>query len=258
VVAPNGSAAFIAGGSQRVVGRMTPAGGEQLDAGPLVEPESLALAGDARLYWFNGVPRSAQLDDEPLRFPAATSFGGHERCYPRKSKTRAASTVVRVYTRYVERPEYEPFTEYVACDLRSGRRTVLESFSDPDTSFQFDQIRAAGSFAGYAGFPCSKYGCNGGFVRVIDSRTGRELTRAFPGSARGVKITVLALRADGTMAWSSDERGFDGVAHTPTVNRCTASGCATVDEGKGIDAGSLAPSEGSRLYWMRDGAPRAQ
>jgi hypothetical protein len=258
VVAPSGSAAYVARRDSGLsVATLTARGGERLDAGPLVEPGSLALAEDSRLYWTSGaLPRSAGLDPEPQRLPAPSSVGGSDRCYPRGSATEAAGARVRVYSREYT-PEGERTVQYVACDLRSGRRTLLAAFDDPDTSFSFDQIRVAGPLVAYAGYGCFKAECGSGVVHVIDTRTGRTAVTAPMGPSRTVRVTGLVVAADGSVAWIRAARGVDGASPATAVHRCDASGCARLDEGDGIDPASLALSEGARLYWAKDGAPRS-
>lgn len=257
VVTPTGAAAFIAGGSQPVVTSLTAAGAEQLDRGALVQPGSLALSRGRHVYWTNGVlPRSARLDDPLTRRVEPTSFGGHERCYPKRSWTEAASTRIRVYGRDSSDESDE---RYVACDLRSGRRTLLKQLYPDQESFGFSRVEMAGSFLAISTWYGAKgYSGEAGGMTSLDVATGAFGFSA-PASNLWASVTSLVLEPDGSVGWITDARTYHGDP-TPgpyTVKRCDATGCAQLEGGDDVDPPSMALSRGSHLYWTSGGQPRA-
>ena len=260
VVSPNGSLAWIetasSGPASRSVHRVAGDGpAETLDSGPSVEIGSLALARDGRLYWRSGnVTRSALLDPAPPT-PSRSADPeprGRRACFPAGSTAVAASTRVRVYELD---DEGAGRSAYVACDLRSGRRTELESFDLEGQSHSVDEVRLAGSWVAIAIHDCLKGGCDTSLITADVTRAGPNgVVRSFGGEA---EVRDLALEADGSVAWTTAPAPsvyFNG--GTIQVGRCDGSGCASLDSGDGIEPESLGLSAQSDLYWTH-GSPRS-
>jgi hypothetical protein len=259
-VGSGGATAFIAGGSQPVVVRIDQEDrAEELDRGALVQPGSLALAARGQLYWMNGaLPRRAQLTDATAPTGLGpTAFGGHERCYPKRSHTEAASTRIRVYSRTSADEAEEVYT---ACDLRSGRRTELKRLYPDQESYGIGPVATAGPALAFSwGYAAKAYYQETGGMRSLDVSTG---THGFGSPAIGhgwASVQSLVLEPDGSVGWITDARTYHGDP-TPgpfVVRRCDARGCLQLEEGDDVDGSSMALASGSQLYWTRDGQPRA-
>jgi hypothetical protein len=205
-----------------------------------VEAGSLALSRDGRVYWTAaaGVPGSAQLEGARREPAADRAIGGHRACYPRGSATDAASTRARVYTEV--RGET---VRLVACDLRSGRRTVADEGTDGIDAPSFDRLALAGSHLATAYRSCAGMSCAGGALSVLDARTGR-VTRGPDQGIVGVRVTDLVVSPTGAFAWIREEANG-----THTVRACGDVDCATLDAGRGVVPTSLALARGGRMYW---------
>ena len=134
----------------------------------------------------------------------------------------------------------------VGCHLRSRRRTVLARWFNCDCSRADEappQVWLAGRHAAVNQYSCSPIDpmspCVGS-MRVVDLRTGRVRYRADTGALIG-----LVIKPNGSVAYVLG----------PQLIRIDSRGSALLDEGAGIDSGSLAVNR-TRLYWLRDNMPR--
>jgi hypothetical protein len=255
VVSPNGSAAWIETHdvpTRAQTVRRTATGGQAttLASGPLVEPDSLALAGDGTLYWSDGgVPAAATLGAAPRDKHADPEPRGSRKCSPPRSETLAASSRVRLYQRLVGGDRIG----YALCDLKRGRRTKIATVSDTEEPFSVRPVRLAGTFAAMGTRLCGKYGCGLYDLRLYDVTGQRAPLRV----AAGGWVFDIALQADGAVAWiqGGEPNGYSrpGVRE---LRRCAAGSCETLDSHTDLGTESLGLSEGSDLYWTRGGQPR--
>ena len=251
VVAPTGSTAYIARQGLPVsVVKAAGDGVQTLDRSEHVEPWSLALAADSRIYWTNaGAPRSARLDPEPQAFPPPRAIGGNRRCYPRGSETLAASAWARVYTLVGAEAE-----RIVACNLRSGRRVLVDEVYARQTH-DVDRAAFAEPFVAVAIRGCLGGSCGGRRVQTVD--LARGTVRTVDGGEGGDwRVTDLELRPSGAVAWIGT-LAAEGLAEYTELNACSPSDCARLDGGAGLERGSLAQATLERLYWTGAGVPRS-
>lgn len=139
-----------------------------------------------------------------------------------------------------------------ACRLR-GRRVrslgyFLENTEGPD------KATVAGRYVASDYFVCDRGdGCTGR-VGVDDVRRRRyRVAPTGPG-----RIGSLILTDRGIAAWIRDGAGYGMTPSSPAVRSVQvllADGAHRLDEGTDIDVNSLARA-GSRLYWLKGGAPR--
>lgn len=167
VIFRTGSLAVIADGKvQRASANGTRA---ELDTGPGLEPGSLALAPNGRLYWAKGgVAQSAPLDPvaAPARERPEPAFGGSRRVTPKGSRTLGSGSRLRVYESAT--PFDETTAEVVACSLRTGRRTVKVI----DEYDELEHVRVAGWLVATAVRGCLKDVCGAGRIETVDVRSG--------------------------------------------------------------------------------------
>ena len=132
----------------------------------------------------------------------------------------------------------------VGCNRRSGRRTVLARWFSCECSIADEpdpQVWLAGRHVAVNQYFCPPDAspCSGG-LRVFDLRTGRVRHRADTGAQ-----IALVIKPNGSV----------GYVLGPQVIRIDSRGSALLDEGSGIDSGSLAVNR-TRLYWLRDNLPQ--
>jgi hypothetical protein len=163
-----------------------------------------------------------------------------------RGRTLARSLEARVYTRITDRDGYEH--ELVGCTHRGRKRRVLDSWYSCECSVADDlpprvaalsgrYVAIASSYScGPPGFPCA-----GPDLVVFDLRTGR-IRHAVEGGGRSGGVL---LKRNGSLAYVLEGR----------LVRVDAAGAVVLDEGAGIDPGSLAAARG-RLYWMHGDTPR--
>jgi hypothetical protein len=135
----------------------------------------------------------------------------------------------------------------VGCYLRSGRRTGLAGWFSCGCSIADDpepQVWLAGRHVAVNQYSCSPIDpmspCVGS-LKVVDLRSGRVRYSAETGSMGG-----LVIKRNGSVAYVLGQR----------LIRIDSTGSTVLDEGPGIDGDSLAANP-TRLYWMRDGVPKA-
>jgi hypothetical protein len=144
----------------------------------------------------------------------------------------------------------DDYRAYV-CELRTRRVRAVGTFERSETSAvgAYRPI-ASGRFVAFDLVDCDRTGCEGGGVRVLDTRTGRRrASAATPGNAE--PVSALVLKANGSAAWI---RPFTG--SSTEVRKLDRTGEVVLDAAAGVERGSLALSS-STVYWTRDAAPRA-
>jgi hypothetical protein len=269
VVSPSGAAAWIEVGPGRPDERRVRALGAngqvaELDSGPAIEVQSLALAPDGRLYWRNGpLTRTYALDPPPPddgrepTVPLMPAYNdpeprGSRRCFPRKSATLAASTRIRVYR--VTEPRESKFDDelfsYAACDLRTGHRTALGSDQSADAGLSVVRVAFAGGRAAVGVRECAKYASEcWGTIHLLGG--GKQQPAKIPS---GELLFGLVLARTGEVAWIA---GRSAPIRSTAVRSCDGTDCATLDTGSDLGWMSLARSEASDLYWMKGDEPRS-
>jgi hypothetical protein len=246
-VFPSGSFAWI---DQQPNLRTVGSSRGEHDRGPGIDPRSLAVSGDGRVYWTNaGDPRTAVAGPGGPPDPAVADPPGPRRCYPGGAQTDAATPRIRVYslTRW---STYTGVTSYFACDLRAGRRVHLVDVPD---ALDLEALRITGPRVAFAYGSCGRDGCPGGGVGVADTRSGAVQKLAAP--RFNVRVTDLTLTASGALAWI--ERAYGESESTGTVRICDAGACPPVDSGADIASVSLARSRAGALYWTHGDAARS-
>jgi hypothetical protein len=177
-----------------------------------------------------------------LLVPASASAREQSRkCYPKYDKGIAASTRVRVFYGQTEDGDYW----YKACDLLTGRRTVLAegTFRDGDSVGDFS---FAGRVVAFRHGACSymlTMTCQGTRVRTLDVQTRRGTSARVDGTASD----VIALPNRGAV-WI-EASAVRHLAHNRTVTQ--------LDSGPGLEPGSLALAPDSHVYWRKAGVPRS-
>jgi hypothetical protein len=167
---------------------------------------------------------------------------GRHPCASPGSTTLARSIDARVFTR--SRGDYY---RLVGCLLRTGQRRLLFRWYDCGCSTGDDpppDVGLNGRYVAVNTWKCEPYftGRCSGRMQVIDLRTGRALHTADTGQP----LSALLVKANGSVAFLLGER----------LIRIDSAGTAVLDEGPGIDPGSLAANS-NRLYWMRGDAPQS-
>jgi hypothetical protein len=193
--------------------------------------------------------------------PEAVAARSAKPCAKSKGPTvedRAASVSVRslqarLYSRY--RGGDEPSYVVYGCHFATRRCTVIGGWDACGCSVSDDDppsVRLAGRFAAVVHASCSPplmidYDAR---IHVVDLRSGRtvrENTTTDP-------VARLLLRPDGRFAYLT--RTYHPVFPAPwTLTWVGRSGSRVLDEGAGIDPGSLA-SDGRHPYWLNDGQPK--
>jgi hypothetical protein len=169
---------------------------------------------------------------------AAAAKPAAKPCVARGSTTVAKSLQARVYERGGDEHEL------VGCNRLSGRRTVIARWSDCECSIADEpapQVWLAGRHVAVNSYFCppDQSPCSGGMA-VVDLRTGRVRHRAKTGA-----LIALVIKPNGSVAYVLG----------PQVIRIAPRGSALLDEGPGIDDGSLAVNR-TRLYWLRNNQPQ--
>jgi hypothetical protein len=162
-------------------------------------------------------------------------------CAVRGSATVAQSPQVRVYERGNDNHVL------VGCNRRSGRRTVLASWYSCDCSIGDEiapQVWLAGRHVAVNRYSCSPIDpmspCTG-TMEVTDLRTGRVRYSADAGGFIG-----LVIKPNGSVAFVLGQQ----------LIRIDTRGTALLDQGPGIDSGSLAVNR-TRVYWLHDNIPQS-
>ena len=132
----------------------------------------------------------------------------------------------------------------VGCNRLSGRRTVLARWFDcgcsiadepaPQVWLAARQVAVNEYFCPPDASPCS------GTLRVFGLRTGRALYSAATGT-----LIDLVIKPNGSIGYLLGQQLY----------RIDSRGPLLLDEGPGIDGGSLAVNR-TRLYWLHDNLPR--
>jgi hypothetical protein len=171
---------------------------------------------------------------------AAAAKPASKRCAARNTTAVARSLAARVF----ERGQDDHVL--VGCNRANGRRTVLASWFSCDCSIADEsapQVWLAGRHVAVNEYSCSPIDpmapCTGA-MRVFDLRTGRVRHSAETGG-----FIDLVLKPNGSVAYVLGQRLF----------RIDSRGSALLDEGPGIDSGSLAVNR-TRVYWLHDNMPR--
>lgn len=151
--------------------------------------------------------------------------------------TRAKSLQARVYERGGDDEVL------VGCNRLSGRRTVLARWFSCECSIADEpdpQVWLAGHHVAVNQYFCPPDAspCNG-TLRVFDLRTGRTRYSAITGS-----LIDLVIKPNGSIGYLLGQQLYRIDSRGPTL----------LDEGSGIDSGSLAVNR-TRLYWLRDNLP---
>lgn len=132
----------------------------------------------------------------------------------------------------------------VGCNRRSGRRTVLARWFNCECSIADEpapQVWLAGRHVAVNSSFCppDQSPCSGGMA-VFDLRTGRVRYSAETGA-----LIDLVMKPNGSIGYLLGQQLY----------RIDSRGTALLDEGSGIDGGSLAVNR-TRLYWLRDNLPQ--
>jgi hypothetical protein len=132
----------------------------------------------------------------------------------------------------------------VGCNRLSGRRTVLARWFSCECSIADEpdpQVWLAGRHVAVNQYFCPPDAspCRGS-LRVFDLRTGRGTYGAVTGA-----LIDLVIKPNGSIGYLLGRQLY----------RIDSRGSALLDEGPGIDGGSLAVNR-TRLYWLRDNLPR--
>jgi hypothetical protein len=179
-----------------------------------------------------------------LLVPAALAPAGATAQPPAKPcAVRASATVVKsLQARIYERGGDDHVL--VGCNRRSRRRTVLARWFNCECSIADEpapQVWLAGRHVAVNRYFCPPDAspCFG-TLQVFDLRTGRVRYSADTGA-----LIELVIKPNGSVAYVLG----------PQLIRIDTGGSAIVDEGPGIDSGSLAVNR-TRLYWLRDNLPQ--
>jgi hypothetical protein len=132
----------------------------------------------------------------------------------------------------------------VGCNRLSGRRTVLARWFDCECSIADEpapQVWLAGRHVAVNSYFCppDQSPCTGA-MGVVDLRTGRVRHSAETGA-----LIDLVIKPNGSIGYLLGRQLY----------RIDSRGSALLDEGPGIDGGSLAVNR-TRLYWLHDNLPR--
>ena len=132
----------------------------------------------------------------------------------------------------------------VGCNRLSGRRTVLARWFSCECSIADEpdpQVWLAGRHVAVNQYFCPPDAspCRG-TLRVFDLRSGRALYGAVTGA-----LIDLVIKPNGSIGYLLGRQLYRIDSRGPTL----------LDEGPGIDGGSLAVNR-TRLYWLHDNVPR--
>jgi hypothetical protein len=221
------------------------------DGGPAVQPRSLALAQDGRLYWTSaGVPRVARLDPPPQSAPPdsvpAPDPPGATRCYPSGARTEAAAGRARIYSIELD----DGSARFVVCNLRTGRRIAIEEIDDLEEDYSLERVRFAGWYVAVAARGCIEVDCGAGRILRVDLRTG-EVRVIRGGEAGEVATTSLVLAPDGALAYVFGMR--PGLTGPREVGVCGRDGCRLAERSGDVGPYSLALDSARRVYWTGGG-----
>jgi hypothetical protein len=149
-----------------------------------------------------------------------------------------------VYRPYKKGDRYSSL--YYGCSFARGKWIAL-GYYNPRTLF--DHPKLSGTVLAYA---IKYFGASGTRYRVLSrSLTNGKVIASSGGAAFG-EVTALVLGRRGWVAWAT--RNDD---KTVAIVKKGSAGLATLDEGTGIVAGSLAVSESGKIvYWIKDSLPR--
>lgn len=254
---PDGSAAFVAGplgGEAYELHRADATGVARVDAGPDIDPGSLAV-GARWLYWTRGgAPASAPFRARRVKRGADRS--PRKRCSRARSRTLALNGRIRVLT-VPERDD--PDSETVsACLLRTGRLTRL------GTSDLFDPAPRLAAVAGNHLLTSTRYYGRGSGDLSLDVRTwavpggrgtGWSFWQASPApTAPSIAIRGHALRPTGAAAFLVGP--VTDVTSNPYAQRFEVHAATAGGEPRVLDAApdvaprSFAAGE-RRIYWKR-------
>lgn len=252
VVSRDGAAAWIDRATQAGparVRRLDAQGTTTLDSSPGVEPGSLALARDNRIYWTGeGRARSDSLGAPHGSERVDDAVAGHRRCFPRGSTATAATRHVRIYE--VADENQDDILIY-ACVLRSGRRVLLSTAFM--TSGIVDQPRINGYRVAFELSDCPSGASQcGSTVETLDLRTGQRRASGFPNSF----VSELELAASGSVAWI-ESRAPTFPTYQASYRVLTRVGDREAELDSGGDIQSLALGGGARVYWTNAGVPRS-
>ena len=178
-----------------------------------------------------------------LLVPAALAPAGAIAQRPAKPcAVRSSATVVKsLQSRIYERGGDDHVL--VGCNRRSGRRTVLARWFNCGCSIADEpapQVWLAGRHVAVNSYFCppDQSPCTGAMA-VVDLRTGRVRYSAETGA-----LIDLVIKPNGSIGYLLGRQLY----------RIDSRGSALLDEGPGIDGGSLAVNR-TRLYWLRDNQP---
>lgn len=132
----------------------------------------------------------------------------------------------------------------VGCNRLSGRRTVLARWFSCECSIADEpdpQVWLAGRHVAVNQYFCPPDAsrCSGS-MRVFDLRSGRALYGVITGA-----LIDLVIKPNGSIGYLLGQQLY----------RYDSRGPQLLDEGPGIDGGSLAVNR-TRLYWLHDNVPR--
>ena len=132
----------------------------------------------------------------------------------------------------------------VGCNRLSGRRTVLARWFSCECSIADEpdpQVWLAGRHVAVNQYFCppDSSPCRG-TLRVFDLRSGRGIYAAVTGA-----LIDLVIKPNGSIGYLLGRQLYRIDSRGPTL----------LDEGSGIDGGSLAVNR-TRLYWLHDNVPR--
>lgn len=169
---------------------------------------------------------------------AAAGAPAGKPCVARGANTVAKSLQARIYERGGDEHEL------IGCHRTTGRRTVLARWFSCECSIADEpapQVWLAGRHVAVNRYFCPPDAspCSGS-LGVFDLRTGRVRHSAETGA-----LIDLVIKLNGSV----------GFVLGPRVIRIDSRGSAVLDEGPGIDGGSLAVNR-TRLYWLHDNLPR--
>jgi len=169
-------------------------------------------------------------------------------CAAKRSVTVAQNEQARVYARS-QRTDADQHV-LIGCLLKSGQKVQLDSWFSSGLSRGDEsapQVWLRARIVAINRYSCppdpTLGGCVGG-ARTVSLRTGETLRRANTGTS----VAALVLGPRGAFAY---------VSSGGAVVKSDASGEGVVlDAGPGVDPASLAAA-GTRVYWMRAGAPQS-
>jgi hypothetical protein len=169
---------------------------------------------------------------------AAAAVPAERPCVASRSTTVVKSLQARVYVRGGDNEVL------VGCNRLSGRRTVLARWFSCECSIADEpdpQVWLAGRHVAVNQYFCPPDAspCSGS-MRVFDLRSGRALYGVITGA-----LIDLVIKPNGSIGYLLGQQLY----------RYDSRGPQLLDEGPGIDGGSLAVNR-TRLYWLHDNAPR--